>query len=416
MDVYRKESSSTVRRTLEFGLGYPSEIVWASGFADAVTGGYVTYSPYRVDSHKRRIREGIDCTTEMRAQHLNYSAAHHNYVLQKTNLVGQAYAYGFRGDIGAWLQDPSGLPSLSIDEADNIARENALKKILSVQRKFQSGVALGELAETIRLIRNPMGAIFEDTLQYCDTLRKRARIYKRLKDRRKLLTDSWLQYSFGVMPLFNDIQNAAEAAASIVTYKLPRETVTGRGSYSGKNQGPDLTEYIGHIMLKYRMEVRARTSVKYTAQVAVNNDTSADSLETLGLTWGNFLPTVWEVIPYSFLVDYFTNCGTVIDSLAVNEARINWCMRGSEISRVTAYGKYDVQIMDPPEGNMTYKWLEKSGATMPYYEDRSLTRDGGQPLPVPTLRFKLPFKSPKKVLNMAALLLAGKNASSALRI
>jgi len=46
--------------------------------------------------------------------------------------------------------------------------------------------------------------------------------------------------------------------------------------------------------------------------------------EQAGFSLSNFLPTVWNLIPYSFLVDCFTNIGQVIDGASLGTVYLSW--------------------------------------------------------------------------------------------
>lgn len=359
----------------------------------ASAGGTTTFTPYRSGAQwRKRMAQNSEVTTDMDASFSTYTPGDmvSSVITKEPDFLGQKYMYRLDGDYyGAVLGIPGDPNDLSLDEADNIARERTLQKIIAVQRKFQTGVFLGELKDTIRLITNPLGSIFEDTLKYCDRLRKRGRIYKRLKERKKLLADSWLQYSFGVLPLIGDIRNAAEAAAQIVTYRMPHENVSGRGR-STASSSHSYVDSFGPLITTIDWEQKRSAEVVYRARVLVSNDTTRDNLETLGLTWGNFVPTVWEVLPFSFLVDYFTNCGKVIDSLSVNTARLAWCNKGSK-REISSRGVKIRTSVNPNVNQSTWEVGESSSGTPATNVRTILARRGGQPLPVPSLRFKLPF-------------------------
>jgi hypothetical protein len=67
----------------------------------------------------------------------------------------------------------------------------------------------------------------------------------------------------------------------------------------------------------------SRVDYRITAVVktgAVNGVKSIPS--TFGLLPERFLPTVWELIPYSFVADYFINVGDIISSYAFHRENI----------------------------------------------------------------------------------------------
>jgi hypothetical protein len=51
------------------------------------------------------------------------------------------------------------------------------------------------------------------------------------------------------------------------------------------------------------------------------------ALSSAGLGPGDILPTIYELIPYSFVVDYFTNLGDVISAWSHQAIRPDWAQR-----------------------------------------------------------------------------------------
>jgi hypothetical protein len=49
----------------------------------------------------------------------------------------------------------------------------------------------------------------------------------------------------------------------------------------------------------------------------------------IGFDLSSWAPTLWELIPYSFLIDYFTNVGDVIRGWSHLGVRLAWCNRTS---------------------------------------------------------------------------------------
>jgi hypothetical protein len=47
--------------------------------------------------------------------------------------------------------------------------------------------------------------------------------------------------------------------------------------------------------------------------------------DILGLRPRDIIPTIWNLIPYSFLVDYFVNIGQIVSAIAVPWSGVKWC-------------------------------------------------------------------------------------------
>jgi hypothetical protein len=118
----------------------------------------------------------------------------------------------------------------------------------------------------------------------------------------KSFGDNWLEYHFGWEPLVKDIG----AAIDTLSTPPPKRIIRGRGA------SEDL------IFIKTdsgtshnRKHVNRRWHFLYQG-VAVCSSPLLASANDLGFV--NPLSVVWETIPFSFVVDWFTNVGQVLNS------------------------------------------------------------------------------------------------------
>lgn len=114
-------------------------------------------------------------------------------------------------------------------------------------------------------------------------------------------SDLWLELHFGWVPLIQDLHNAVKTLKDGV----PQPVVTGTGSspYNVRTvtDTPTYKRYI-HTSVRCRIEAKVRIA---------NSDVWM--LNQQGLI--NPASVVWEVIPFSFVVDWFFNVGSVLSSL-----------------------------------------------------------------------------------------------------
>lgn len=184
-------------------------------------------------------------------------------------------------------------------------------------------------------MKHPAGALVDGFKNF----EKTARTIVRENSRRKrgqqtaaeihsLLGSLWLEWQFGWAPLISDIDQAAAALADLIQ-PMSRSgiiRVSGNGSESLSNvsEGFSPAQVGGYaldfpgVRLNTTVEVREEIRVQYTGGVRMTaNDGSTDfAMRSLGLELEGFAPTLYELTPWSFLLDYFSNIGDVINSLS----------------------------------------------------------------------------------------------------
>lgn len=409
MTDHAKTFTVDAKPLISFGQGFP-DIAFTDVVVDLGShSGFIDYEPYSNPGWRTQIKKGTNATTHMFGRTVKYTSNSCKFRVELTQpqLDGSVAKWNMEthGDLGVVLITPSDPTGISIGEADNLAAEKLQQKILSKQRQFQTGVALGELKETVQLLTNPLRGIFELTVDYLNSVKKTARRKRRSKrDMKEMVSEHWLEYSFGIIPLISDVQGAARAVANVIGYRLPREVVNAKGESLPSLVQRRIVDNHGPWQLIVLAEDRQHAEVRYKASVNVTNNTPRDALDTFGLSFGNFAPTIWELIPFSFLVDYFTNCGTVIDSLAVNQAGVGWILRSQKVSSSSYVTSATTVTNSPwPPASWNGGFTAQSPGNNASLEIADFDRSSYGGLPTPTLRFKLPFGSPVKNANLVAL-------------
>lgn len=140
---------------------------------------------------------------------------------------------------------------------------------------------------------------------------KGSRFYQaRLRKAKKLdlrpggkdLGNIWLEYHFGWSPLIKDIYDAIE----VVSRPIPPDRICEKGTVKFKGTS---TTRSGYELTSVQSE--ALISVKIGAYIKVVNPNLLLASQ-LGLV--NPAAVAWELVPFSFLVDWFVNVGDVLNS------------------------------------------------------------------------------------------------------
>ncbi len=365
---------------------------------------------------KQIIREGGDATTPLMGSRTKFDIRTGNLTFNFRKLYESGVdpfpfddLYGgseMTGVIATPMTGPSyTLTQVNYDKALNQALSRAINRINDAQTSFQGGVFLGELKETLHLIANPLQALKSRLGDYLSTVKKRRRNASKAAKRR-ILSDTWLEYSFGWKPLVNDIDDGFDALGDLTEGPIDAGHTAFRGS--GKD------EWIGDVGMKTETStgtscswrVMREESIDVRIYGAMSNKILAEvGLPTkLGVGLSSFAPTLWELIPYSFLVDYFTNFGDIVNALSTNTSAVSWVAIGSK-ARACEY-TYDVHTTVIPSSPAPGYATQGTGHPGSFrWEATSIARSRYVGSLVPSLELEVPpFDKPLKWLNMAALL------------
>jgi hypothetical protein len=283
-------------------------------------------------------------------------------------------------------------------------------------RSFEGGVFLGELRESLALIKRPAKSIRNlVNIYHKDAIRRTRRFYRtgrridpaRVKDANKVVADTWLEHSFGIQPLLNDVRKGAEALARLALDPNDYRRVRGYqeqfvdATIFGA-PGASYTKTLD-TWITYRFNRRQKDGYqcRYIGEVKCTVDNPyLMSKEVLGFNTWNFVPTIWELIPYSFLVDYFTNIGDVINAWSFPQSRITWYCR-----TVRSRAERTVTGAMVPAGSVgSVKVIASYGTSLHVVAIRSTIQRTGSSLGLgfPSFTFEIPGSS-TKWLNIAAL-------------
>jgi hypothetical protein len=119
------------------------------------------------------------------------------------------------------------------------------------------------------------------------------------------VASNWLELQYGWKPLLSDVYGAAQFLAK-QNYYVPRTRCTS-SSTKTKNSSARTIETLGEII-----DVTSSThTVKYV--VYFSEPSGGNIPVALGLT--NPLAIAWELVPFSFVVDWFLPIGTYLNNL-----------------------------------------------------------------------------------------------------
>jgi len=227
-----------------------------------------------------------------------------------------------------------------VNSLDSQAVTKFLANLYSKQTSFSGGIFLGQIKKTIHDIRHPMSALregFSDYLKSLKRLKGRGSVRhlgsSKLSSLNKAISGSWLEAQYGWKPLLQDIDGGMKALADL-SYQSPTDHAAGSATGRGfTDTGIATVSLIGGLSVKFNVFIRYEATVKYTCGFRVVTDSQSlpgsgsFNIGDLGLGLKDFIPTVWDLIPYSFLVDYFANVGQIINASMACTSNVFYCTR-----------------------------------------------------------------------------------------
>lgn len=176
----------------------------------------------------------------------------------------------------------------------------------------QGLVFLKEINQTLALLKNPISAV--------TALLKKSKLTQ--KNVASSASSQTLAVNFGIMPLMHDIEGLLEALVHAVS---KRETARGYAAQTFVDNGTELVLHVGGVSTSYYKETYTESvEIRTGALYAFDGRSLADSL---GFSLRDLPAAAWESLPWSFLVDWFSNVGKVISSVTAavsNEFLAQW--------------------------------------------------------------------------------------------
>jgi hypothetical protein len=300
-------------------------------------------------------------------------------------------------------------PSIS-DDVTARAISDLLNDAKSKMSAFEAGQDLGELRETIHSCLHPMQSIRDHVLGYFDVLQKKRR-GRRKVSLPKALSDTYLEFRFGWNPLASDV---ADAIAKIPFNRPSVQAIHGKAhrvvDSNSSDSLPLPMDGEGTIRTSYNWKSTSKFSVKYMGAIWTRADHGAgriplaQSLQVLPRDW---LPTAWDLIPYSWIADYFTNIGDIINAACFPSSLMAWCACTSVTQYVSqrTVAEQAFGFTEPPfVTDYKTKYFCYGGNRR--VSEKRFTRSPINPLDLmPPLRIRIPVSS-RPWENMGALMLS----------
>lgn len=194
---------------------------------------------------------------------------------------------------------------LVVNDASNILK----RKLRQFTGQSNQLINVAELRELPKLIQGIAGSA-TNLINLVTSSKRRG------NDLIKFASDSWLTWSFGISPTIGAVD---DAIASVNDYlSKDNHTVKEYGIFTKdsivsattlNSTGPDHALYDFYGRYKANLSCKLTAGYKYT--LSSSNNYSLP--KHLGFDISSVVPTIWELIPYSWMIDYFTTAGSFIE-------------------------------------------------------------------------------------------------------
>lgn len=276
----------------------------------------------------KRVSEGEIINTPMRSKR-EIRAWRGDFCQVEATFIANGYrTHQHWTNWGVVLGTHNGLPALS-----DLKLEAVTASWADVNAPvWSAGVDIGEFGETVALLLSPMRESVRILMDSRGDFRSGRSVRQQLGRSVPVATTAataYLAYHLGLAPLFGSINDALKLLRKEF---LERHTARSTARRTDRATAPYNTEpftaggqvHNWHGTLVTERSTVCRAGVLYVPTPSIRGD--------FGLEADDFLPTVWELIPFSFIVDRFINIGNFLQALTAYltvKPLASWCVTKS---------------------------------------------------------------------------------------
>lgn len=302
-----------------------------------------------------------------------------------------------------------GIPSGSVvTEITNRAIRKFLTSCSDARSSVEAGQDFGEWRETVESLVRPMHSMKSLLEGHYSRLTKAKKVHRGdTPSLKKALADSYLEFVFGWNPLAHDVIDAVKGLTDRER-SMPQAPVSGGASkdFSGSNTPYNPTGLLSSVRCNKKSVSSYYVGFKGVIRLnLVNGRIPVRDVLQLN-TVQDFVCTAWDLLPYSFLVDYFVNIHDIFQAATFCYSDLIWAKKlvRSDTTETYVYTGSGPDPVSPPVGITTSRFCYGGNS-----EGRvtNFTRSVAVPSDlIPRVRFSIPT-SIKPWANIAALVLGG---------
>lgn len=296
-------------KTMKTGSGAPVTTSNPTG----LSGTYGLMADNNHPQYKKRRREGQivmgDVLLQKNVQ--NYQATALQWTAGTTTCT---LSGDFASQVKGVVTIPDAFTSINLSNLMDLELISAYAKINS--ETVMSGELLSDLAQTVSMLRAPFSSAEKHLARMLSHAQSK---YRETADSvAQANASAWLEYRYGIVPLYLDINLILEIFALKHCNLGKHRTVVRSGKVYRDNKTVTFSQKALPILNNIGYQLYASGSVDCQRELAINSGviyevvprTQADELAAqFQLGSSAVLPTAWEIVPFSFVADWFFNVG-----------------------------------------------------------------------------------------------------------
>lgn len=254
---------------------------------------------------------------------------------------------------------------------------------------IMSGEILSDMNKTVGMLRRPFG----NARDLCKRMTKHRnqRLGKTAASATKASASAWLEYRYGWKPILMDADELIQQASGFRKILDGIRLVARGGGSVNRSDAKEVILPKGSWPSINGLSARGSAFASIDTKVSVgimyrrkSRTSSVEALRVFGMRPRDVLPTLWEVIPYSFVVDWFVNVGSWLEAISPDlsgvEILASWATTVSEKEAGISSGTLSYTTSADPKPTFTCS-VGKSSVKTTTYERTSHPSFG----PTPTL-------------------------------
>jgi hypothetical protein len=230
------------------------------------------------------------------------------------------------------------------------------------------------------------------------------------------VSGSWLELQFGIKPAINDIKDIASEAIDQIYGRDDKVRLRAKSTdnVTVNNAYAYLVPWSYGAKLEQFKTTYSKAGVQYVVGMKRSLNAPTAGLQKVasgfGFQFQNFVPTIYELIPYSFLIDYVSNVGNIIEAACTDTSSVSWVVRTQRTTTTVDFREEAGGFRFAPSSDPDF-WTKTQGgklSSLRTIRHQTTVRTIPDSLGIPPLVTSLPGSDSGKWLNVVALLAQSK--------